>query len=990
MKAQRQKFSAFYQSGLKFLILLLLCSGSGRLSYAQCPPNIDFELRDFTGWECWVGSVAAVAGTNVITWSPNLPVNPTLYPARFQMLSAIPGNGLDTYGQFPRNCPNGSGHSIQLGNSSTGAEAEGVSYTFTIPAGQNRFSLIYHYAVIFQDPSHSPWEQPRLQIEIKNITDGTTIGCSSFTFISTSGLPGFFTSPVDPSVQCKNWSANSINLDGNAGKTIQLFFKTADCTRNGHFGYAYLDVNTECSSDFIGATYCPDDTAINVTAPYGYETYTWWFAADPTVIIGTSQTINFTPPPPPGTILQVAVTPYAGYGCPDTLTAILQDTLTILSDAGPDRLSCNLTPVQLGVNPKVGYVYSWSPVTGLSNPNISNPVTTVSTTTQYVVTTSHDGGGCITTDTVIVSAAVLDSSIQVTGPSQFCFGQQTAVLQVNAADSIQWYLNGIAIPGANQTTYNVTQSGTYHATVFSFVGCSSNTATRVIVVDPSPLAGFNINSNNQCFSGNQFVFTNTSTITSGVLQYNWDLGDGTTAITTDVNHSYAIEGTYTVKLLVTSDKGCRDSISFTVTVYPSATAGFTVDDTGQCFKGNQFVFSNTSTVSSGALLYNWDMGDGNFVTTRDVTYSYSQPGTYTVKLLATAGFGCADSLSFDVTVYPEPVAGFTVNNAQQCHGGNQFILTNTTSILSGTLQFDWNLGDGSTATSTDVNHSYNLPGDYTIKMLAVSDNGCRDSSSTDVKVFAYPFADYLVREPACINQPVLLINETLNNSTSTVNYVWDFGNGAGSTLKNPVYSFPAPGNYAVKLSVSTDQCPLTVSTKVLNVLIEAPAPGVVYPDKTAIFNFPEQLQARQIGATALWTPATSLSNRFSYSPVFKGLSPQLYTIELKTLSGCLTVDTQLVKTKKKIEIYVPTAFTPGGNGINDYLRPTLMGFIKVNYFRIYNRWGRMLFQMQSDRPGWDGKVNGQPAELQTVVWMIEAVDVDGEVHRRQGTTVLIR
>lgn len=827
-----QKFSAFYQSGLKFLILLLLCSGSGRLSYAQCPPNIDFEFGDFTNWQCWAGTLVSPSN---LTLNPSPPL-----PNRHVMYSSVPGNGQDPYGFFPVNCPNGSNQSIRLGNSSGGGQADGVSYTFTIPAGQNQFNLIYNYAIVLQDGgvNHDSTNQPRLLIQVKNITDNQIINCSSFPFI-VGGISGFFPSPIDPTVLYKNWAANSINLDGYAGKTIEIFFITTDCGFVQHFGYAYLDVNTECSSAFIGATYCPDDTAINVTAPYGYETYTWWFAADPTVIIGTTQTINFTPPPPPGTILQVAVTPYAGYGCPYTLTAILQDTLTILSDAGPDRLSCNLTPVQLGVNPKVGYVYSWSPVTGLSNPNISNPVATVSTTTQYVVTTSHDGGGCITTDTVIVSAAVLDSSIQLTGPSQFCFGQQTAVLQVNAADSIQWYLNGIAIPGANQTTYNVTQSGTYHATVFSFVGCSSNTATRVIVVDPSPLAGFNINSNNQCFSGNQFVFTNTSTITSGVLQYNWDLGDGTTAITTDVNHSYAIEGTYTVKLLVTSDKGCRDSISFTVTVYPSATAGFTVDNTGQCFKGNQFVFSNTSTVSSGTLLYNWDMGDGNFVTTRDVTYSYSQPGTYTVKLLATAGFGCADSLSFDVTVYPEPVAGFTVNNAQQCHGGNQFILTNTTSILSGTLQFDWNLGDGSTATSTDVNHSYNLPGDYTIKMLAVSDNGCRDSSFTDVKVFAYPFADYLVREPACINQPVLLINKTLNNSTSTVNYVWDFGNGASSTLKNPVYSFPAPGTYAVKLSVSTAQCPLTVSTKSLNVLIEAPAPGVVYPDKTAIFNFPE-------------------------------------------------------------------------------------------------------------------------------------------------------
>ena len=103
------------------------------------------------------------------------------------------------------------------------------------------------------------------------------------------------------------------------------------------------------------------------------------------------------------------------------------------------------------------------------------------------------------------------------------------------------------------------------------------------------------------------------------------------------------------------------------------------------------------------------------------------------------------------------------------------------------------------------------------------------------------------------------------------------------------------------------------------------------------------------------------------------------------------MDTQYVRTKKKIEIYVPTIFTPGNSdGLNDYLRPNLMGIVKVNSFRVYNRWGKLLYQMQSDRPGWDGRINGQLQEMQTVVWMIEAIDVDGNLHKRKGTTVLMR
>ena len=67
-----------------------------------------------------------------------------------------------------------------------------------------------------------------------------------------------------------------------------------------------------------------------------------------------------------------------------------------------------------------------------------------------------------------------------------------------------------------------------------------------------------------------------------------------------------------------------------------------------------------------------------------------------------------------------------------------------------------------------------------------------------------------------------------------------------------------------------------------------------------------------------------------------------------------------------------------------------MSFKSVNYFRVFNRWGKLLFQMQNDLPGWDGRVNGQRQEMQTVVWMIEAIDVDGVMHKKQGTSILMR
>ena len=994
MKPKQKRTTCYCNTMYKYFFLFALLFTTSKNIQAQCPPNIDFEFGDFTNWECWVGHTFDLGGKNAIIWdAPGLPVPPALYPDRFQMLSSFPGNGRDAFGHFPVNCPNGSGHSIKLGNETGGNEAEGVSYTFTIPAGQNSYNLIYNYAVVFQDPGHPDYQQPRLQIEIFNITDGLRIDCSSFDFIASSGLPGFYLSNTNNTgtpVWCKNWSANSIKLDGLAGKTIRLFFKTADCIFTQHFGYAYIDVNTQCSSSFTGAAYCPDDAFINVSAPFGYQKYTWWDAGF-TTILGNTQTINFTPPPASGTTIAVVTEPYAGYGCLDTLYANLLDTLTVQSNAGRDTLSCNYSPVLLGTNSTPGYSYSWSPPTALSSPSISNPIATPAVTTQYVVTTTNAGGGCATKDTVVVIASQLDSSLQQFGPSVLCpDGVTTIVLQVQPADSIQWYRNNVAIPGANQTQYTVLQTGDYYATVFSFAGCRNNTVVKTITINPVPQAGFATNTLNQCLKNNQFVFTNSSTISAGTIQYSWNMGDGTIFTTTDVNYIYSTPGSYTVKLMVTSDNGCIDSAIQKVNVFESPVAGFTINTNEQCFKNNKFIFTNTTSQATGNLYYKWDMGDGNIiVNSTDVVYSYTQPGNYRVKLLVDTDNSCPDSVSFNVTVNPSPVAGFTVPNAQQCFTNNLFNLTNSSTILSGTMQYVWTMGDGTTLSSADVAYSYAQPGDYVVKMLVISDKGCTDSSNANVKVLPFATADFTA-ESICTNLNVPIINKTFNNTATNLNYLWDFGNGQTSAVANPVYSYPQGGTYTISLSVNTNQCPMPLTVKKIDIFIETPTPAIRYADKDAVINFPERLQARQIGNSVLWQPSINLDFPDSYTPNFKGEFPRLYTIELTTQKGCITVDTQYVKTHKKIEIYVPTTFTPDNNGLNDYLRPVLLSFRTVNYFRVYNRWGKLLFQMQSDRPGWDGRVNGVLQDTQTVVWMIEAVDVDGVVHKKQGTSILLR
>ena len=347
---------------LKFLILLLFIAANG-IGQGTCPVNIGFEKGDFTNWDCYAGKIDGAGNINVNLTPPQ--------GGRHTMIQNTYPQALDPYGGFPVNCPNGSGYSIQLGNSSSGAQAERVSYTFTVPINQSEYSIIYNYAVVFQNPPHSSYEQPKFTANVFDATSNTYIGCSSFEFIAAANLPGFQLSPRDPTVFYKSWSPITLNLSGYAGKTIRLEFTTNDCTRGGHFGYAYLDVNENCSSPISGNVYCNGATSVTLTAPYGFKDYHWYDVAKN--LLGTSNTLKIAPPPPPNTIYSVDIDPYPGQGCPLTLYTSINlspdafdmhvvDSVSSCVASGFDLTSSAIT---IGSTPDLIYSYFLDP--GLLN-----------------------------------------------------------------------------------------------------------------------------------------------------------------------------------------------------------------------------------------------------------------------------------------------------------------------------------------------------------------------------------------------------------------------------------------------------------------------------------------------------------------------------------------------------------------------------------------------------------------------------------------------
>lgn len=752
------------------------------------------------------------------------------------------------------------------------------------------------------------------------------------------------------------------------------------------------------------------------------------------------------------------------------------------------------------------------------------------------------------------SAVLVDTSITSLDPTLSCGVGTQVRLQAGIASSYQWVRNGVAIPGATTRVFAASISGAYRVRVSDGSGNIDSSRVIDVFIVPFPASGFTVNQSTQCITGNSFTFTNTSTISQGTATYTWYYGDGSLQLSTNGSHTYASPGSYTVKLVATSNYGCVDSTRLNVSVQQPPVADFAVNTSAQCLNGNQFFFTNNSSSPGSPATYRWDFGDGSTSTQVNPAYQFNQSGNFSVKLVATAQSGCRDSVTQNVVVHPKPVVAFTVNNNQQCQTGNFFQFTNNSVVSGGSLTHIWKFGDGVTSGSTSPSHSYLNSGIYPVQLIEVSDKGCKDSLVMNVKVDPSPTALFTVNKTVdCFAEHQFVFNNTSTVSAGTFTNAWDFGDGIGSsTLLNPSYRYLQPGTYRVTLNISTpnnctstytvnlylnqtpvgsvlpvadtvicegsfvtlrasaaefyqwyrngvaisgatastynatepgiyyvqfrnssncaslstnrvtltkvfqptpgfsfdrscaalsttftntsvvanslpvqyswnfgdggvstafspshiyqtlgtytvkltvtpSQCPQLASFVQRQIIVQTSPESIRYPAVNAVVGRDLQLQARQFsGASYQWSPGTALSSRSIANPVFNHSSAQEYLISITTAAGCEITDTLLVRIFAEKKIYVPDYFTPNNDGKNDQLMPLLVGLTKLSSFRIWNRWGQLVYQTNKQGEGWNGIYQGVKQPMETYTWIAEGLDIDGKIIRANGSSVLVR
>ena len=144
------------------------------------------------------------------------------------------------------------------------------------------------------------------------------------------------------------------------------------------------------------------------------------------------------------------------------------------------------------------------------------------------------------------------------------------------------------------------------------------------------------------------------------------------------------------------------------------------------------------------------------------------------------------------------------------------------------------------------------------------------------------------------------------------------------------------------------------------------------------------------GSQYLWSPAAPLNNAAIANPIAKLTADTRFILRVTDVIGCLGYDTVFIKVYNGPNYFVPNAFTPNGDGRNDLFRAIPSAVVTTEYFRVFDRWGTLVFETSKWLAGWDGNYKGRPSPAGAYVWIIKGRDTDGKTIEKKGTVILIR
>lgn len=384
-----------------------------------------------------------------------------------------------------------------------------------------------------------------------------------------------------------------------------------------------------------------------------------------------------------------------------------------------------------------------------------------------------------------------------------------------------------------------------------------------------------------------------------------------------------------------------------------------------------------ATAGLGSLPYQYSIDGINFQSSN--IFNGLATNNYIVTLKDASG--CINS--FPVTV------GLT-NTLTVSAGSNITICEGTKVQLSATsngTSFIWSPSIG--LSNHLVLNPFASPTVTTDYMLIATDGVCTKSNFTKVLVNPAPIANAGNDTSICFGKNIQL------NGSGALAYKWKPSTYLNSTtIFNPIGIKPNSGIISYSLSVTDNNGCKSIKEDTVTINVSTHAKLFAGNDTAIIINLPFQLIAKDVNnigfTNYVWSPVYGLSNVRVYNPIAILDKDMKYTVYAENSDGCASVDSIDIKVYKGPFIYIPNAFTPNKDNLNDNLRALPIGIKEFKYFSIYNRYGQMVFKTANPSIGWDGTFKGLQQSTGTYTWIVEAIDNKGLIYSKKGIVVLLR
>ena len=622
-----------------------------------------------------------------------------------------------------------------------------------------------------------------------------------------------------------------------------------------------------------------------------------------------------------------------------------------------------------------GFLYSIDGSTFLNNTGVFTSVAPGA----YSVRVKNESG-CISSAVVVtISDPVVNEqklTISANGSTSICEGS-SVVLVSSESSSYQWYKYGVAIAGANSKTYNASTEGIYSVSRLNSVsGCSAIQSDGIEVKISSVPASPTISITQPTCE----VATGRIVVTSPIAAGNTYSIDGINYTNSSGIFEQVVAGSYFVS--VKNTNGCISSATSAVVNINPLTPPLPIIE----------VVSPLCPQKTGSITVKSPVGSGITYSIDGLNYYANSgffnsvtPGVYNVTIKNASG--CISSPV--VAVVKDPAVNdvkltISVSGSSSICEGSSVELTSSESS-----SYQWYKYGVAIAGANSKTFTASTEGVYTVSKL--NPNGCQVSQSdgVEIKVVVKPVAPLVSANKLlfCDGDSVEL------KATSNSKLQW-FRDGANINQTGSNYVAKQSGTYAA-IAVNDAGCRSPFSESIILKMVDLPVTPILSINGTVQF-CKDEFRVLKVNVpsnmTVRWFKNGALINNYDRDTLRVNAAAD-FTVKFENTNGCLSLVSNKITTQivcNSTGIYIPDIFTPNGDGINDLVKPVCVGIKTFKYFKVYNRWGNILFETTDASKGWDGKFRGQVQPADSYIWLVEGVDTNGKEIRKTGTLNLIK